>query len=139
MPESGGETLASLLTPRLQDGAAGTITHAMSEAMPSLTSTHLWLIRSFHEKTFFERSGIGPQVTTATYLVKAEAAVGARIGSGSRRPRRIELGREKNLRPQSEETRVGASSQILENIKSSWAYFLRYHSARCPQRRFSRS
>ena len=48
---SGGETLPTLLTPRLENRTACSIVHAVAETVTSLPSAHLGLIRSFHRAT----------------------------------------------------------------------------------------
>ena len=48
--DSGRETLSALVTPSLEDGAARTRAHAMTEAVTSLATPHFGLIGAFHEK-----------------------------------------------------------------------------------------
>src|SRR5690606_34820558 len=48
--DSGRETLSALVTPSLEDGAARTRAHAMTEAVPSLATRHIALIGACHER-----------------------------------------------------------------------------------------
>lgn len=49
-PRSGGETLATLVAPRLQDGSSRAGLHAVSKAVLALAASDFWLIGTFHEE-----------------------------------------------------------------------------------------
>lgn len=46
---SGGETLAALVTARLEHGATGTGPHSVPESVATLTTPNLGLIRTLHD------------------------------------------------------------------------------------------